>query len=66
MSILFPTNEPKPCKHGTIGGYMCHRRRKEEPCSSCKRAWRQYYQKKRGATPRALIGMRNPDRRFTQ
>lgn len=65
MSILFPDHGPKPCKHGTPGGYMCHRRRGEEACATCKRAWRMYYQKLRGTKPKALKGVRNPDKRKT-
>lgn len=29
--------------HGTIGGYMQHRYRKEDACIQCKKAWREYY-----------------------
>lgn len=63
MSVLFKDDAPKPCKHGSIGGYVCHRRRDEDACATCKRAWRMYYSKQRGTRPKALKGVRNPDRR---
>lgn len=31
--------------HGTIGGYMRHRRRGEDACPECRAAWRLYYKR---------------------
>ncbi len=36
-----------PYTHGTVAGYLTHRRRKEDACPGCKAAWRTYYRLKR-------------------
>lgn len=35
--------------HGTVAGYMRHRRNEEAACIECKAAWRQYYADLRAA-----------------
>ena len=42
-------------KHGTIGGYVAHRRRGETACSSCRLAWRLYYRNRNGTVPRVIL-----------
>lgn len=45
--------EPKPINHGTYGGARAHRRRGQEPCSSCLRAESAYTAKKWARTKAA-------------
>lgn len=43
----------KPINHGTAGGYIAHRRRKEEPCKWCVSAHATYQRINRAARRRA-------------
>lgn len=38
----------KPIRNGTTAGYQAELRRGITPCRTCRKAWRIYYQRKRG------------------
>ena len=42
----------QPVKHGTIGGYVTHKRRGQEACGACRQAWRMYYQRRNDGLPK--------------
>ncbi len=44
----------QPFQHGTVAGYLKHRRRNKPACPGCKAAWRVYYQMQR-AKKKGLI-----------
>lgn len=46
MGRAHPKHDP-PYQHGTVAGYLKHRRRKTAACPGCKAAWRTYYRLKR-------------------
>lgn len=56
----------KPIKHGTIGGYMAHRRREQAACASCTSAWRMYYQNRNGALPRGARARQRAEEKHEQ
>ena len=59
LSYKKPGFAPRPINHHTYGGYMAHKRRGEDPCRSCRDAYRDYQREKRAkdaARKRAVRG----------
>lgn len=52
--------KPRQIAHGTIGGYVTHRRRPEDACPACKQAWDQYYSARRHGIIDPLLASRLP------
>lgn len=59
-------NTHRPCKHGTVGGYQCHKRRREPACAPCIVAWRVYYQKRNGSLPLPMRRQKQKARKRAQ